>query len=460
MVLRVPSIDKALGLKTYVTKTPGIGGIIRETVDDFSVQEVLLDGSVASIEERVGNKPLGATAHQQKYLFCALVKRNWDTLSAVLRIAKELGINQSRIQIAGIKDARAATAQHITIEGASVDEVLKIRIRDIEVRPIGYFRDGLAPFYLLGNKFRVRIRGIKPIEAEIADRIAETVSELDSSGGIPNFFGHQRFGTKRPITHLVGKAIVKGDFEEAAMLFLTQTSIHEHPESKQARNDLHLTRDFSRALQDFPRQLRYERAMLSHLSAAQKDFIGAFKRLPPKLQELFVQAYQAYLFNLFLSERLKEGCSLNRAEIGDFVVNLDRSGLPIARTGRISSVEVKAEVNDLVRTGRARVALPLVGTAQRLSGGAMGQIQREILEKEGVEPRDFKINALAVRGGKGELRAIASPMREFSFQTIKSEGDNGKALETELSFMLLRGSYATMLLREVMKPNDPVSSGF
>jgi len=458
--LGIPAIDQTLGMKVYASKTLGIGGIIRDSVADFRVEEVLADGSVASIEEQEISKALGATVHKQHYLLCVLVKRGWDNLSVVLRIAKELGISQSQIQIAGIKDAKAVTAQHITIEGVSAEEAKKIRIRDVEVRPLGYFRDGLAPFYLLGNKFKVRVKGISHQEAEASKRIGETISELESFGGIPNFFGHQRFGTKRPITHIVGKAISRGDLEEAAMLFLTLTSEYEHPESKQARGDLLSNQDFKQALEDFPRQLRYERAMLCHLASKPKDFIGAFQRLPMKLQELFVQAYQSYLFNLFLSERLKAGSPLNKAEQGDFVINVDRFGLPMSRTGKIASAESLAGINDLVKVGKMRVALPLIGLKQKPSGGVMGEIQREILESEGVEPRGFRVSGLRIMGGKGELRAIVSPVKENSFQSVASRENKSNTLEVESSFTLLRGSYATMFLREIMKPEDPISSGF
>ncbi len=456
----IPAIDQTLGMKVYASKTLGIGGVIRDSIEDFRVEEVLADGSVASIEEQEGNNALGATAHQQRYLLCVLLKRGWDNLSAVLRIAKELGISQRQIQIAGIKDARAVTAQHITIEGVSAEEISGIRIRDVEVRPLGYFRDGLAPFYLLGNRFRVRIKGISHREANTSRIIGETICALESAGGIPNFFGHQRFGTKRPITHIVGKAIAKGSFEEAAMLFLTQTSDYEHPESRQARADLHSNQNFKQALEDFPRQLRYERAMLGHLAEEPEDFIGAFQRLPPKLQELFVQAYQSYLFNLFLSERLKAGFSLNKAEPGDFVINVDHSGLPMPRTGKAASAESLADINNLVRVGKMRVALPLIGLKQKPSEGVMGEIQREILEAEGVESRGFRVSGLRIMSRKGELRAVVSPVKEFEFQNTASKEDRSSAHEVELSFMLLRGSYATMFLREIMKPEDPVSSGF
>ena len=86
--------------------------------------------------------------------------------------------------------------------------------------------------------------------------------------------------------------------------------------SRQARQELQETRDFKQALENFPNQLRFERLMLNHLADNPEDFVGAFQRLPLKLQQLFVQAHQSYLFNRFLSERVKHGYSLNKAESG------------------------------------------------------------------------------------------------------------------------------------------------
>jgi len=250
--LPVPRIDKLLGIEVYATETPGISGVIRQSVDDFAVEEVLVDGSRARIEKAGESQVLGASPYRRRYLLCVLVKRNWDTFIAIKNIAKQLGISQNQISIAGIKDAKAVTAQHVTIEHGSMEDVSRINVKDIEVRPVGYFRDKLSPYYLLGNNFNVRIKAINHPESTIEKRITGTIRELEAIGGIPNFFGHQRFGTTRPITHLVGKAIVKGDFEEAAMLFLAQPSAHEHPASRQARIELQLKQDFKHALQNFP----------------------------------------------------------------------------------------------------------------------------------------------------------------------------------------------------------------
>src|SRR3990170_2415802 len=104
----------------------GVGGVIRESVDDFVVEEVLVDGSKASVNGEAPSKVLGSTLQRQRYLLCVLAKRNWDTFIAVKNIAKSLEIDQGRVQFAGIKDAKAVTAQHITIENVLVEDAAKV----------------------------------------------------------------------------------------------------------------------------------------------------------------------------------------------------------------------------------------------------------------------------------------------------------------------------------------------
>ncbi len=458
--MAVPKIDQQLGIEVYVTKTSGIGGAIRRAAEDFVVEEVLVDGSKATIEKTASKPPLGATALRQRFLLSVLVKRNWDTFIAVKNVANELGIDPPRIQIAGIKDAKAITAQHVTIDGVSIEDASKVHYKDVELRPVGYFHEQLSAYFLLGNNFNINIRAISHPKATVEKRITKTISEIVKVGGIPNFYGHQRFGTTRAITHLVGKAMVQGDLKEAAMLFLAKPSPDEHPKSREARTELQDSQDFKQALQNFPVQLRYERLMLSCLVEDPTDFAGAFRRLPLKLRMLMVQAYQSFLFNRFLSERIKSGYSLSKAKVGDYVVSVERSGLPMVKTGKmVDSVSVKA-INELIKAGKMRVALPIVGVRQKLSQGSVGKIQKQILEAEGVETQNFRIDALPEINGKGELRAVVSPVRSFTVGTVSADVDDAKKRQANLEFMLLRGSYATVLLREIMKTRNPITAGF
>jgi tRNA pseudouridine13 synthase len=457
--LSVPEIDLQIGIETYFTHAPGVGGAIRRSVEDFVVEEVLIDGSKATIEKNDSKPALGANLTKQRFLLGVLVKRNWDTFIALKNLAKQLGIPQSCIQIAGIKDAKAITGQHVTIEDISLEDAGKINIKDINVRPIGYFHEPICSFYLLGNSFRIGIKCVNYPKQETQERMEKVVYELNSAGGIPNFYGHQRFGTTRAITHLVGKALVQGNMQEAAMTLLARPSIYEHPGSMNARAELQANQDFKQALQNFPVQLRFERMMLGHLVDYPGDFSGAFKRLPLKLRMLFVQAWQSFLFNRFLSSRIKNGFSLCKAEVGDYVVNVERSGLPLIRSGKIVDSNNLAETNKSINTGKLRIALPIFGAKQKLSKGAIGEIEAQILEEENVEAQEFRVPLMPEISGKGELRAAICPIRNFN-HLICHDKDTKELSEAFLDFTLLRGAYATILLREIMKPEDLIKAGF
>jgi tRNA pseudouridine13 synthase len=457
--LSVPELEKLLGIEVYASKTAGVGGAIRELVDDFVVEEVLVDGSKASVNGEVPQRILGSSLQKQRFLLCVLVKRNWDTFIAVKNIAISLGIDQARVQFAGIKDAKAVTAQHISIENISMENAGTVDVKGIQVRPVGYVREMLSLFYLLGNNFTITVQSIKDSEANVKQQVTQTIKELDAVGGIPNFFGHQRFGTTRPITHLVGRALIQGNFEEAAMLFLAKPSVYEHPESRQARQDLQSTKNFKEAKENFPKQLRFERLMLNHLADNSGDFVGAFQSLPPKLQALFVQAHQSYLFNRFLSERVKHGLPLNEALEGDYVVGVERSGLPMTTVSKVATAENLSEINAQIKAGKLRVALPIFGVKHKLSQGVMGQIETDVLAQEGIPVENIRLNELSRVGGKGGLRTAVTPVKDFKLQSV-SAGADGVGCQVTVSFMLLRGSYATVVLRELMKPLDLISAGF
>jgi tRNA pseudouridine13 synthase len=428
--LRVPKLEKTLGMEVYASKTPGISGRIRQFPQDFVVEEVLVDGSsaeVAQVEKTV------QVAGRGRYLVCVLVKKNWDTLLAVEAIAEKLGISPESISIAGIKDARAVTAQHISIGRVTPQQVSQVKIRDIGLVPLRFANEKIHSGLLLGNLFRIVIRAIAYSSSQIEKRIENIWNELSSLGGIPNFFGHQRFGTVRPITHIVGKHIVRGEWKRAALAFLAMPSQHERPETREAREWLWNTRDFKEALDRFPRQLKYEHLMLSHLAKHSNDFVGAFRRLPTKLCKLFVQAYQSFLFNRFLSARMREKMPLNHVLNGDYTV----------------------KVNNLTY-----VALPLIGFKQSVSAGRQGEIEKEILEAENVNPNDFRVPQMPKISSSGGLRAVLAPVESFSVEKPIEDEANPSRQRVKMSFTLPSGSYATVLLREFIKPKNLVKAGF
>src|SRR5688500_3122363 len=96
----IPPIDEqALGLASYLTVTPGIGGRLRTEPEDFVVVE-LGDGP-PRVDE-------GAHAAFRVRL------RNWETNRFSGAVAQRLGIHREQVGFAGMKDKRAVTEQWFT----------------------------------------------------------------------------------------------------------------------------------------------------------------------------------------------------------------------------------------------------------------------------------------------------------------------------------------------------------
>ena len=455
-MLHVPQLEKDVGMEVYATQPDGIGGKIRQLLDDFVVEELLVDGSLAEVTASVtGWEPAG----EGHYLICVLVKRKWDTFLAVRQVAKSLHVNQKRIRFAGIKDTKALTAQHISLQSVSPSKVLDLQIRDITVYPQRFSRERMYSQLIKGNRFHITVRGIDHPVSVIEDRTRSVKEEIESVGGVPNFFGHQRFGTIRPNTHQIGKYLTRGDPERAALVFLAEPSMHEHPEARAARQKLQDTMNFEEALECFPRFLRYERFMLRHLAKCPTDFVGAFRTLPRRLRKLFVQAYQSYLFNRFLSERIRRGIPLNEPQVGDYTIKLDEHGIATEEWSQATEQNIQ-EMVDAVKVGKICVAAPLVGPDQPPSKGIQGEIEQAILEAENVTPATFKIPSMPEATAEGRVRAVLNPVWNLVMEQISEDKENEGKKMMKLGFTLNRGSYATVVLREFMKPQELIQSGY
>jgi len=455
-LLQVPSLEKEVGIEVYATQSPGVGGRIRQLLDDFVVEELLVDGSLAEV-----SPPIEAwePAGEGRYLICVLVKRRWDTFLAVRQVAQRLRISQKRIRFAGIKDTKALTAQHISLQNVSPNKVLDVQIKDITLYPQRFSRERMYSQLIQGNRFHITVRGLDYPVSVIEERTKNVQDEIESIGGVPNFFGHQRFGTIRPNTHQIGKHLTRGDAEKAALVFLAEPSINEHPEAREARQQLQDTMDFQEALNSFPRFLSYERFMLGHLAKYPNDFVGAFRELPRRLRKLFVQAYQSYLFNRFLSERIRRGIPLDEPQIGDYTIKLDEHGLPTEEYDQATATNLQT-IEDAVKEGRMCVAAPLIGPDQPPSKGIQGEIEQAILEAENVTPENFQLSFMPEATAEGRLRAVLNPVRNLLQEEIAADSENKDKQMIKLGFTLNRGSYATVVLREFMKPQDLIEAGY
>jgi tRNA pseudouridine13 synthase len=419
--------ESELGLEVFLTQEiPGIGGKLRETPEDFQVDEISI---------------LPPAAPDGKFVIAKVWHRNWEANRLVRRLGSNLRVGRAKIGFAGTKDGRSVATQLMSFN-APIEAVQALAIPDVKITEPYRAKRMISIGDLVGNRFILRVADI---DTDLDARATcDSVRErLDSVGGFPNFFGIQRFGSVRPITHLIGKDLIRGDFEGAVLRYVANPSEEEDSETNDARRELQETRDFERAFREFPMKLSFERTMIGYLKDNPHDYLGALRRLPYNLLMMFVHAYQSYLFNRILSERIRAGMSIREPEAGDLVLPLSKTNVPDHDNPILVSSDNLVKATRNARNGKAFVSGLLYGTDSVFAEGRMGEIERRIIEAENISRLDFQIIGLREASSKGSRRELLSPHKELVI-------DIGKG-EAKFQFTLNKGCYATSLMREFMK---------
>lgn len=373
----------------------------------------MLDGTVLEKEKRVER-----TGEAGDFSHFVLQKIGWNTTQALDAVADKLGVSRKRFSYAGTKDRQATSVQLCSAWSVLPEKLLEVRVKDLQVLGSWGAKEKVSMGDLAGNRFTVNVSGL----GKCADKnVKEIYAEL--GGVFPNYFGGQRFGSLRQHSHVIGELILRNELKKAVFVYLAQTSKNEPAEATKAREQLAQDNDCTAALSYFPRNLKYERTLLGHLTQNPRDYAGALRKLPRSLLLLFVHAYQAHLFNKLLSKKIKEK-TLDELLEGEYYCAADSLGFP-----------------DL--TKRAEAGFPVgrvIGYETKLN-----EEEKKLLEDEGINASDFRLRALPEISCKGTPRALLAPLVGFSFKQKKKEG--------AFSFSLPSGCYATVALAEFLEKN-------
>ena len=416
-----------IGMHFYITDTDGTGGRIKQSAEDFVVREI-------------SNRP--AEKEGGRFTIADVTTVNWETNRLVRMLAKSMMISRERIAFAGTKDKRAVTTQLMSFE-CSPDRIDKVDLKDISFSNVYTANRGVRIGDLVGNEFEIRVRDCKAPLSEIPGMISEDIEIIGSAGGFPNYFGVQRFGVTRPITHFVGEAIVRGDIEGAVMIYLSKHSDFEGEEIQSIRRRFEEGESFETIIPDMPKTMGFEKTMAEHLVKQPGDFRGAIAEMPGNLQMMFTHAYQSYLFNMMLSDRMEHGLPLNEPVEGDIVIPLDSDRVPMHENPVLTTSKNIDLVKKQVRTGRAYVSITLFGSDSRLAEGEMGEIERKVIEDQNIEEKNFMVIGLPHCTSKGSRREIVCPVKDLNCRFEDAH--------YAVSFSLPKGNYATCLMREFMK---------
>jgi tRNA pseudouridine13 synthase len=392
----------------YLTEDlPGIGGAIKEHVEDFLVEEV----------------PLYTPSGTGQHTFFEIRKEGIPTFHAVRLIARALAVPPSRIGYAGHKDAQAVTSQVLSVEGVPPDAVIALDLLNIHVIWAERHGKRLKIGHLRGNRFTIRVRGVDKSALAACQAILQVLDRR----GVPNRYGPQRFGQRGDSARL-GRAVVHRDAEGFIQGFLGGPHPNESEGVRSARARYEAG-DWEAALASFPGNMVDERRALQALIRSRGDYRRAYRTVPKRLKMFLLSAFQSALFNKVFDARLG---TLDRVYAGD---------LAMKHPGR-SVFCVEDEVVEQPRASRFEISPtgPVFGFKMMQASGRQGELEAEILAAEDLTLEDFRVgDGIKARGERRALR--------FQMTDPDLWYDDGVMLRFELP----KGCYATAVLAEFMK---------
>jgi tRNA pseudouridine13 synthase len=154
---------------------PLAAGALRASPEDFRVDEIL------------GFDAAGDGPHALLHVR----KRGANTEWVARELARAAGCKPFDVGFAGLKDRNALTTQYFTVPRGkrAAEEFLGLAGDGYEVIAAAPHQRKLPRGALAGNRFEIAVRGFSCDAAALAARLSDI-----AGGGVPNYFGEQRFG--------------------------------------------------------------------------------------------------------------------------------------------------------------------------------------------------------------------------------------------------------------------------
>lgn len=138
----------------------------------------------------VNEIPLYEFSGEGEHLILYIRKKNLTTQEMIKKIASYFSISQRDIGYAGLKDKNAMTMQYISIPSKLEDSVETFNHENIKILSRVRHKNKIKIGHLKGNNFKLRLKRVFNIEKDKLDATLKWIK----INGIPNYFGHQRFG--------------------------------------------------------------------------------------------------------------------------------------------------------------------------------------------------------------------------------------------------------------------------
>ena len=393
------------------------------------------------------------------------------------------------------KDSFAITTQYITVPASAVSEAaLRSAVASlpyIELSHFGRSKQRLLPGQLRGNRFIIRVRGVRGSLSEVG----EAMDSLSSKGFV-NYVGMQRFGKAGLRSDLVGLAYLQKNYERCVDLLLRQGGDQTCGQAPKWAEVFRRTNSADAALRKLPEGSCWaERRLLRALQRRQELDGGTagpqlgppppirrsswtevakegFLALPRTIRALYAHSYVDRLWNLAATQRIT--CFGRQLAQGDLVYDEAQEG-----SFRLLAKDQKDDLDQDI----CSLLLPRPGSGMQLPTNSVGSFMRSYLDYDGLNADDLHLEGpneseawrltgcmrpVLVRPKKmvwhleksgaerpsasmGEPAKVTRATNHFSRARAKKEVQGSNLV---LDFHLGPGQYATMAMREVMRARN------
>jgi tRNA pseudouridine13 synthase len=375
--------------------------IIKKSPEDFIVNEIY---DLEEIKTRDLEKE-----DNGNFFYFELIKTNYEQIRCLRYVAKLFGKNYKDIHFCGTKDKVGITTQLISIRNLKKSNIEKNvehinnEIKDINIKFIGEFKSRLNLGENVGNKFKIIIREITKIDLE---KFNTNLKKFEKNNfQFLNLFESQRFGFGGN-NHKVGKYILQNEMKKAIFEILSSTP--QNPSEfleiflnfiKENEKDL-FENHLEKAIELTPRNFENYKVILEELKLRKNDFNGALKTLPKKIQTIFINAYQSYVFNSILK--------------------------------KLNFNDLKIKEIDLISLNSKNIK-------------EIELIENEILENDNLSKESFNLKHIpTLKNDRISKREIYSTITNFNYKFLDKKNE-----EMLIEFDLKSGEYATNIINQL-----------
>jgi tRNA pseudouridine13 synthase len=372
---------------------------LRQKPEDFVVEEIN--------EFNISDKG--------KYKLFLLEKKCIETFSLLGYLSKKNKIPISEFGIAGLKDKHAVTKQYMTVPAKY--DIKTMQEQNFKITFLGFVDEQIKSGDLKGNRFIITARDVRKGDVTGIYNRANAIPD-----GMPNYYDSQRFGSAIG-KEFIAKHILQKDYEMAVKIYLTKYTKFESKRIKDEKRRILANWDNLSGIEIGNKT--FAKIIGNYLKT--KSWLEAYKQIPSNLREMFVSAYQSYLWNECIKQLLKKFAGKQLYPI------------EYAAGSLLFYKRLDAKIPSSFKTI----------SEDTPASGIEKEIIENVLEKEGITLNDFKNIRITGNFFKTHEREVIVKPSDFKISEPAADELNKNRLKIVLSFGLPKASYATIITKKI-----------